>query len=199
VSWVKVHEPGLSAAARALHPLRLAAAATREPDGRHAGGQFFRDAETGSRKRHDTPVVTLSAPKNVEETFAYIDRQFSARTNPRAFVSSLHGKSMLDPVSPCIVSPVSLSLSLSLSAFLLRKRLLFRLRSLILRRAYRRILRLGDITATARTRVSRVLRIVLRYRSRRRIYALTGKINGGEQREKWEVSKGDSRVGNLYR
>jgi len=114
VSWVKVHEPGLSAAARALHPLRLAAAATREPDGRHAGGQFFRDAETGSRKRHDTPVVTLSAPKNVEETFAYIDRQFSARTNPRAFVSSLHGKSMLDPVPPCIVSPVSLSLSLSL-------------------------------------------------------------------------------------
>jgi len=97
------------------------------------------------------------------------------------------------------IARLSLSLSLSLSAFLLRKRLLFRLRSLILRRAYRRILRLGDITATARTRVSRVLRIVLRYRSRRRIYALTGKINGGEQREKWEVSKGDSRVGNLYR
>jgi len=119
VSWVKVHEPGLPAAARALHPLRLAAAAaaTREADGRHAGGQFFRDAETGSRRRHDTPVVTLSAPRNVEETFAYIDRQFSARTNPRAFVSSSHGKSMLGPASPCIARSFAhrhLSLSLSL-------------------------------------------------------------------------------------
>lgn len=43
-------------------------------------GQLFRCEVTSF---FDAPVVTLSARKNVEETFAYIGWQFSARTNPR--------------------------------------------------------------------------------------------------------------------
>lgn len=43
-------------------------------------GQLFRCEVTSF---FDAPVVTLSARKDMEETFAYIGRQFSARTNPR--------------------------------------------------------------------------------------------------------------------
>lgn len=148
VSWVKVHDgnPWLvrRRCRRALHPFRYAITKKKKEETsafvRHAG-QFFRGARKpapeATRHARCHPIGSEGRGGDV-----CIHRPAVFRSNKSSSrVSSSPGKSMLAAGPPCIVR------SSAHRRRFPRGRLLFRLCFSILRRAYRRILTLGDVAA----------------------------------------------------